>query len=90
MKASLVRFWRRDSGATTIEYAMIAAGIVLAIVASLTKLGGNRQRLIRQRSHGSEIEPSRLHGFCQVSMVAKAIIAARLREPPLTLNACGA
>jgi pilus assembly protein Flp/PilA len=39
MKASLIRFWRGNSGATAIEYAMIAAGIALAIVASVTKLG---------------------------------------------------
>jgi pilus assembly protein Flp/PilA len=39
MKASLIRFWRGNSGATAIEYAMIAAGIALAIVASITKLG---------------------------------------------------
>ena len=39
MKASLIRFWRADSGATAIEYAMIASGIALAIVASITKLG---------------------------------------------------
>jgi pilus assembly protein Flp/PilA len=39
IKASLIRFWRGNSGATAIEYAMIAAGIALAIVASVTKLG---------------------------------------------------
>lgn len=39
MKASLIRFWRGDSGATAIEYSMIAAGIALAIVASITQLG---------------------------------------------------
>ena len=39
MKASLIRFWLRTSGATAIEYSMIAAGIALAIVASITSLG---------------------------------------------------
>ena len=39
MKESLIRFWRGNSGATAIEYAMIAAGIALAIVASVTQLG---------------------------------------------------
>ena len=39
MKASLIRFWLGTSGATAIEYAMIAAGIALAIVATITKLG---------------------------------------------------
>jgi pilus assembly protein Flp/PilA len=39
MKASLIRFWRETFGATAIEYAMIAAGIALAIAATITKLG---------------------------------------------------
>ena len=39
MKASLIRFWRGASGATAIEYAMIAAGIALAIAATITNLG---------------------------------------------------
>jgi pilus assembly protein Flp/PilA len=39
MRASLIRFWSKNSGATAIEYALIAAGIALAIVASITKLG---------------------------------------------------
>ncbi len=45
MRASLVRFWRGKSGATAIEYAMIAAGIALAIVASVTKLGATVETL---------------------------------------------
>jgi pilus assembly protein Flp/PilA len=39
MKVSLIRFWLGNSGATAIEYSMIAAGIALAIVASITQLG---------------------------------------------------
>jgi pilus assembly protein Flp/PilA len=39
MKASLIRFRRGVSGATAIEYSMIAAGVALAIVASITSLG---------------------------------------------------
>jgi pilus assembly protein Flp/PilA len=39
MKPSLIRFWREESGATAIEYSMIAAGIALAIAASITQLG---------------------------------------------------
>jgi pilus assembly protein Flp/PilA len=39
MKAGLIRFRRNNSGATAIEYAMIAAGIALAIVASVNQLG---------------------------------------------------
>jgi pilus assembly protein Flp/PilA len=39
VKASLIRFWLGNSGATAIEYAMIAGGIALAIVASVITLG---------------------------------------------------
>jgi pilus assembly protein Flp/PilA len=39
MKAYLIRFWRSNSGATAIEYAMIAGGIAVAIAATVTKLG---------------------------------------------------
>ena len=34
-------FLKDDSGATAIEYALIAAGIGSAIVAAVTTLGGN-------------------------------------------------
>ena len=39
MKASLIRFWLENSGATAVEYSMIAAGVALAIAASITTLG---------------------------------------------------
>jgi pilus assembly protein Flp/PilA len=45
MKASLIRFWLGNSGATAIEYAMIAAGVALAIVASITSLGSTVEGL---------------------------------------------
>ena len=45
MKASLIRFWLGNSGATAIEYSMIAAGIALAIVASITQLGATVEGL---------------------------------------------
>ena len=45
MKASLIRFWLGNSGATAVEYAMIAAGIALAIVASITNLGATVEGL---------------------------------------------
>jgi pilus assembly protein Flp/PilA len=47
MKASLIRFWHGNSGATAIEYAMIAAGIGVAIAASVTKLGSGVQGLFQ-------------------------------------------
>jgi pilus assembly protein Flp/PilA len=39
MKASLKRFWHANSGETAVEYAMIAAGVALAVVAGVTQLG---------------------------------------------------
>jgi pilus assembly protein Flp/PilA len=39
MKALFVRFLKDESGATAIEYGLIAAGIALAIIAILNKLG---------------------------------------------------
>jgi pilus assembly protein Flp/PilA len=45
MKACLILFWRDRSGATAIEYAMIAAGIALAIVASINQLGATVEGL---------------------------------------------
>jgi pilus assembly protein Flp/PilA len=41
MKASLLRFWRDQSGATAIEYGLIAAGISIAIIATVNGLGTN-------------------------------------------------
>ncbi len=36
---TLVRFLREESGATAIEYGLIAAGISLAIIAAMNELG---------------------------------------------------
>jgi len=41
--ATLHRFGRHASGATAIEYAMIASGISIAIVTAVTSLGSNVQ-----------------------------------------------
>jgi pilus assembly protein Flp/PilA len=40
MKSVLVRFARDESGATAIEYGLIAAGISVAIIAVVNTLGG--------------------------------------------------
>jgi pilus assembly protein Flp/PilA len=40
-----VRFWREDSGATAIEYAMIASGVAVAIATAVTALGSSVQGL---------------------------------------------
>jgi pilus assembly protein Flp/PilA len=47
MRASLIRFWRGASGATAIEYAMIAAGVALAIVTTVTTLGSTVEGLFQ-------------------------------------------
>jgi pilus assembly protein Flp/PilA len=39
MKALLLKFVRDESGATAIEYGLIAAGISLAIIAAVNGLG---------------------------------------------------
>jgi len=41
MKQVLLRFWRDQSGATAIEYGLIAAGISIAIIAVVNGLGTN-------------------------------------------------
>ena len=41
MKAYILRFARNESGATAIEYGLIAAGIALAIIAAVNGLGTN-------------------------------------------------
>jgi pilus assembly protein Flp/PilA len=41
MKRFLWKFWTDDSGATAIEYGLIAAGIALAIIAVVNGLGTN-------------------------------------------------
>ena len=41
MKHLFSRFWADESGATAIEYGLIAAGISLAIIATVNGLGTN-------------------------------------------------
>ena len=41
MKRHVVKFWADESGATAIEYGLIAAGIALAIIAAVNTLGGS-------------------------------------------------
>ena len=40
MKRTFLNFWSDQSGATAIEYGLIAAGIALAIIAIVNGLGG--------------------------------------------------
>ncbi|MBR0869259.1 Flp family type IVb pilin [Bradyrhizobium tropiciagri] len=39
MKAFIVKFLQDDSGATAIEYGLIAAGIAIAIIAAVNGVG---------------------------------------------------
>ena len=41
MKRTVLSFWSDESGATAIEYGLIAAGISLAIIAIVNGLGTN-------------------------------------------------
>ncbi|HEY5131809.1 MAG TPA: Flp family type IVb pilin [Bradyrhizobium sp.] len=41
MKRLVSKFWNDESGATAIEYGLIAAGISLAIIAAVNGLGTN-------------------------------------------------
>ena len=41
MRASIMRLIRDESGATAIEYGLIAAGIAVAIIATIETLGTN-------------------------------------------------
>jgi pilus assembly protein Flp/PilA len=41
LKRTLMSFWLDESGATAIEYGLIAAGISLAIIAVVNGLGTN-------------------------------------------------
>jgi pilus assembly protein Flp/PilA len=41
VKRSLSKFWQDESGATAIEYGLIAAGIALAIIVIITGIGSN-------------------------------------------------
>jgi pilus assembly protein Flp/PilA len=43
MKSLILRFARDTSGATAIEYGLIAAGISVAIIAVVNTLGGQLQ-----------------------------------------------
>jgi pilus assembly protein Flp/PilA len=40
LKLRFIQFWSDERGATAIEYGLIAAGIALAIIATVNLLGG--------------------------------------------------
>jgi pilus assembly protein Flp/PilA len=41
IQTAVLRFLRSQDGATAIEYALIAAGVAAALVATINTLGGN-------------------------------------------------
>lgn len=43
--SALMRFWRDEAATTAIEYALIAAGISVVIVASVNAIGGSVKNL---------------------------------------------
>ncbi len=46
MKRQLLRFWRDESGATSIEYGLIAAGIGVAVITLIGQAGDDVQALL--------------------------------------------
>lgn len=45
MRTSIARFVKDESGATAIEYGLIAAGIAVAIITAVGTVGGNLSTL---------------------------------------------
>jgi pilus assembly protein Flp/PilA len=52
MKNLIARFVKDESGATAIEYGLIAAGIALAIIAAVNGLGGKLNTTFTAVSNG--------------------------------------
>ncbi len=46
MKREILRFWRDESGATSIEYGLIAAGIGVAVITLIGQAGDEIQSLL--------------------------------------------
>jgi len=49
LTAELLRFLRSRDGATAIEYALIAAGISIAVIGGVTALGSNVNTVLYQK-----------------------------------------
>ena len=58
MKNLIARFVKDESGATAIEYGLIAAGISLAIIAAVNGLGTNLNSQVHLDQHLAEISDS--------------------------------
>ena len=55
MKNLIARFVKDESGATAIEYGLIAAGISLAIIAVVNGLGTNAEHQVHLDQHLAEV-----------------------------------
>ena len=55
MKNLIARFVKDESGATAIEYGLIAAGISLAIIAVVNGLGSNAEHQVQLDQHLAEV-----------------------------------
>jgi pilus assembly protein Flp/PilA len=40
MKLPVLKYWSEEDGATSIEYALLAAGIAIAIISTVATMGG--------------------------------------------------
>jgi pilus assembly protein Flp/PilA len=50
MRNLVVRFLKNESGATAIEYGLIAAGIAVAIIAAVNSVGGSLKTTLNSTS----------------------------------------
>jgi pilus assembly protein Flp/PilA len=57
MKALVQNFWNDDTGATAIEYGLIAAGIALAIIAVVGKVGTSLNSVFQSVDNGLKAAP---------------------------------
>jgi pilus assembly protein Flp/PilA len=58
MKSLVGKFWNDESGATAIEYGLIAAGIALAIIAMVGKLGSTLNGVFESVKNGLVAPPA--------------------------------
>jgi len=57
MKALVQGFWKDESGATAIEYGLIAAGIALAIIVAVQNLGVTLNNVFKAVDTGLTTRP---------------------------------
>ena len=66
MSQLLARFWKNKSGATAIEYGLIAAGISVAIIAAVNGIGTKLEYQLRQHLHPAEVSFRRPGGLYEL------------------------